>query len=79
MICPAKPVLTEYLCVVQREEFSITCYMRESTFDERPSIFIRDNPIFSSGRMVLKDYYHKGSVEKKSLVVSLKGLDAKTN
>jgi hypothetical protein len=27
--------------------------------------------------MLLKDYDHKGSVEKKSLVVSLKGLDVK--
>jgi hypothetical protein len=26
-----------------------------------------------------KDYYRKGSVEKKSLVVGLKGLDAKAN
>jgi hypothetical protein len=25
MICFAKPVLTENLCVVQKEEFSITC------------------------------------------------------
>jgi hypothetical protein len=27
MICSVKPVLTEDLCVVQKEEFSITCYM----------------------------------------------------
>jgi hypothetical protein len=32
--------------------------------DERPSIFIRDKPIFSSERMLHKDYYHKGSVEE---------------
>jgi hypothetical protein len=38
-------------------------------------------PIFSSGRMLHKDYDHKGSVEKKenSLVVTLSGLDAKTD
>jgi hypothetical protein len=42
------------------------------TLDETPSVFIRDNPIFSSERMLHKDYYRKGSVEKKSLVVSLK-------
>jgi hypothetical protein len=31
-------------------------------------------------QLLHKDYYRKGSVEKKrSLVVSLKGLDAKTN
>jgi hypothetical protein len=49
--------------------------------DERPSIFIRDKHIFSSERMLHKDYDHKGSVEKekKSLVVTLKGFFAKTN
>jgi hypothetical protein len=41
-------------------------------------IFIRDTPILSSERMLPKDYDHKGSV-RKNLVVSLKGLDAKTN
>jgi hypothetical protein len=35
------------------------------TFDERPSIFIRDKPIFSSERMVHKDYYRRSSAEKK--------------
>jgi hypothetical protein len=34
--------------------------------------FIRDKPIFSSERMLHKDYYRKSSVEKKNLVVSLK-------
>jgi hypothetical protein len=29
--------------------------------------------------MLDKDYYRKDSVEKKSLIVSLKGLDAKKN
>jgi hypothetical protein len=27
MICSAKPILTENLCIVQKEEFSVTCYM----------------------------------------------------
>jgi hypothetical protein len=36
-------------------------------FDERPRIFIRDNPIFSSERVLHKAYYRKGSVEKKNL------------
>jgi hypothetical protein len=49
------------------------------TLDERPSIFIGDKPIFSLETMLHKDYYLKGSVEKKSLVVSLKGLEAKMN
>jgi hypothetical protein len=43
-----------------------------------PNIFLRDKPIFSSERMLYKDYDRKDSIEKKSLVVSLKGLHAKT-
>jgi hypothetical protein len=49
------------------------------TLDEIPSIFIRDKPIFSSERVLHKDYYRKSSVEKKCLVVGLRGLDAKMN
>jgi hypothetical protein len=49
------------------------------TLDERPGILIRDKPIFSSEKMFHKDYDHKGSAEKKSLVMSLKGLGAKKN
>jgi hypothetical protein len=53
----------------------------------RPSIFIRgpaatvtDRSILSSkGGCYIKDFDRKGSVEKKMLVVSLKGLGAKTN
>jgi hypothetical protein len=48
-------------------------------FDKRPSIFIRDKPILSSERMLHKGYDRKGSVEKKSLVVNLKGLGTKMN
>jgi hypothetical protein len=75
MICFAKPVLTEDLDVLQKEEFS----MCECTLDERPSIFIRDKAIFSSEMMLYKDYDFKGSVEKKSLIMILRGLDPKTN
>jgi hypothetical protein len=46
-------------------------------FDERPNVFIRDKLIFSLERMLHKDYYRKGSVEK-NLVVGPKGLGAKT-
>jgi hypothetical protein len=35
--------------------------------------------IFSSERMLHKDYYRRSSAEKKNLVVGLKGFDAKTN
>jgi hypothetical protein len=41
---------------------------------------MRDQPIFSSEMMLRKDYDRKLSVEKKNtLVVGLKGPDAKTN
>jgi hypothetical protein len=49
------------------------------TLDGRPSIFIRDNPIFSSERILRKDYDRKGIFGKKSLVITLKGLVGKTN
>jgi hypothetical protein len=49
------------------------------TLDEIPSIFVRDKTIFSSERMLHKYYYRRSSVEKKNLVVGLKGLDAKKN
>jgi hypothetical protein len=50
------------------------------TLDERPSIFIRGKPILSSERVLHKDYDRKGSVaKKKSVIVILKGLGAKTN
>jgi hypothetical protein len=39
-----------------------------------PSIFIRDKPILFSERMLYEDYDRKGSVEKETLVVGLKGL-----
>jgi hypothetical protein len=48
----------------------------KGTLDDRPGIFIRDEPIFSSERSI------NGGVQlkkKKSGVVRLKGLDAKTN
>jgi hypothetical protein len=42
---------------------------RESDFDidERPNIFIRDKPIFSSEKVLHKDYYRKGSVGMRNL------------
>jgi hypothetical protein len=46
------------------------------TLDERPGIFIRDKPIFSSERMLHKVYYRRSSV-KKSLVVGFKELETK--
>jgi hypothetical protein len=40
-------------------------------------LYIQDKPILSSEKMLHKDYYCKGSVEKKNLVWGLKGLEAK--
>jgi hypothetical protein len=48
MICFAKPVLTENLYIVQKGDFYAICVI--CTLDERPSIFIRDKPIFSTER-----------------------------
>jgi hypothetical protein len=75
MICFAKPVLTDSLCIVQKEH--IICPIL--TFDEKSSIFIGDNPIFSSERMLHKDYDRNGSVEKKFWSWGSKRLHAKTN
>jgi hypothetical protein len=48
--------------------------------DDKPSIFIRDKLIFSSERLLHKDYYPKSSVGgKKSLVMGLKVPGAKPN
>jgi hypothetical protein len=56
MICSVKPVLTKDLCIVQMEDiFNNIAICVKCTLDERPSIFIRDKPIFSSERML-----HKG-------------------
>jgi hypothetical protein len=39
------------------------------TLDERPSIFIRDKHIFSSDRMLRKDYDRKGSLSKYTVYI----------
>jgi hypothetical protein len=49
------------------------------TLDKRPSILIRDIPIFSSERMLHKDYDCKVQLKEKSLVVNLEGLGTKMN
>jgi hypothetical protein len=68
----AKPGLIQGLYIVQKEEFSITCFMCDMY-----------RPILSSERMLHKDYDREVSVvkkkQKKSLDVSLKGLDATMN
>jgi hypothetical protein len=39
--------------------------LTEEELHVRPSIFIRDKPILPSERMLHKDYYRMGSVEKR--------------
>jgi hypothetical protein len=53
--------------VTQTEEFSITCYMYKMYIWWKPSILIRDKPIFSSERMLHKDYYFRDQLEKENL------------
>jgi hypothetical protein len=55
------------------------CHVCDTYTWQRRSIFIRDKPILYSEKMLRKDYDSKDSVEKISLIVSLKGLGAKTN
>jgi hypothetical protein len=56
-------------------QYHVICAIH--TLDERPSIFIRENPTFSSDRLLRKDCDRKGSVVIKALVVSLKELGVK--
>jgi hypothetical protein len=44
-----------------------------------PKSRVSDKPVLSSERMSLKDYDRKGSVEKNTLVVNLKGVGTETN
>jgi hypothetical protein len=63
MICFAKPVLTEDLYVVQKEEFSITCYMCD-VYAWRKAKDVHKMQTHALFRMLRKDYDRKGSVEK---------------
>jgi hypothetical protein len=60
MICFAKPGLIEKLFILQKEEFVIA-----RDICQLPSIFIRDNPIFSSERMLHMDNGRECSAKKK--------------
>jgi hypothetical protein len=50
------------MSLVESQSYAI-CVIH--TLDKKPSLFVRDKPIFSSGRMLHKDYDRKSSVEKK--------------
>jgi hypothetical protein len=66
-ICFPKPGLTKDLYILQKEEFSIICYMCYTYTWQRRSIFIIDNLILSSETMLHKDYDSKGSVAKRKI------------
>jgi hypothetical protein len=72
MICIAKPILTQVLCVVQKEEFSIT----RRKYNMYAWKKVRDKPILTSEREFHNDYYGKCTVKEKNGVI-LKGLDVK--
>jgi hypothetical protein len=77
---PSGNAMNEWCTVWNERVANNLLYVRYVHLTKTPSIFTQDKPIFSSKRMLLKDYDRKGSVaKKKSLVVNLKGLDAKTN
>jgi hypothetical protein len=77
MVCFPKPGLIEELNIVENEDFSITCYTCDTYTRQRPRLLMKDKPILSSERLLHKNYDRKNSAEKKSLVVSLKGLGPK--
>jgi hypothetical protein len=52
---------------------------RESLGWRGPAAIVNDRPILSSERVLHKGYDRKGSVEKKMLVVSIKGLGFQEN
>jgi hypothetical protein len=56
--------VTEDSCTMHKEEYPITGYMCDMY---RCSLFMRKEPILSSGRMLHKGYNHKGSVAKKKI------------
>jgi hypothetical protein len=70
------PARSQSLYRLRYPSFSYTD--RGLVYSAKASIFIRDKTIFSSERMLHKDYYRKNSVAKISLAVIVKGLGTKT-
>jgi hypothetical protein len=69
-------LLPREVWLVQKKEFSVTSYMCEMYTWWKAKHIHKNKLIFSPERMLHKEYYRKGSV-KKSLIVDLKGLDAR--
>jgi hypothetical protein len=78
MICSAKPVLTEDLCLGQKEEFSVTCYVRNILLTKGQAYSLETNP--SSRQRGCYIGSMTASFELKKISGrELKGPDAKTN
>jgi hypothetical protein len=75
MISFAKPRLTQDLYIVQMDEFNNIIHTRY-IYLTKAILFMRDKQILSSERILYKDYDSKGSTEKYSLEVVLKGPDS---
>jgi hypothetical protein len=76
---------TDTLAVIEELEtmFSVRSLLRLHN-QTRPRVravflFVRDKPILTSESVLHKDYDRKGSVAKRTLVMSFKRLGAKTN
>jgi hypothetical protein len=78
MICSAKPVLTEDLYIVQKKEFPITC-CKCDTYSCRKAKYIHETNPSSRQTVCYIGIITANAQLKKSLVVSLKGLNVKTN
>jgi hypothetical protein len=63
MICSAKPILTEDLCVMQEEKFAVIFYVRFLHLTKAKHIHKRHTDL-SPERMLHKDYDRKRSFEK---------------
>jgi hypothetical protein len=76
MICSAKPVLTEELCVAQKQEFFNNMLYVRHVYLTKGQTYSKETNTSSRQRGLISQGFSWG---KKSLVVSLMGLDAKTN
>jgi hypothetical protein len=80
MICFAKPILTVNLYILQKEEFSATCYMCD-THTRRKPMHIHKRQTQSSRHRgcYIRTMTARVQLKEKSLVVSLQGLGPETN
>jgi hypothetical protein len=80
MFWSAKPVLTEDLCVLQKKEFfNSMLYVRNAHLTKGQAYSLETNPSSRQRGCYVRTNTARVHLGEKSLVVSLKGLDAKTN